>query len=231
VSPSLQRITDVLIDSAVRDSPELIIKSDADTLFPNSLPINGIANPAINANGKGKDNPPPPPIKKAPNGFNPSSVTGSKHLLIDGRSYFAVSATAEVLVLLLDYLRVVVNLSLLTTDTMSRVIEFLKSFNSRTCQVVLGAGAMRSAGLKNITAKHLGEPNVYLACVLFSDWGCGLALASQSLSIMFELIPYVRETFRRHLSPKQAVMLVEFDKLKRVRAIGLSFKCQSWVLI
>jgi Vps54-like protein len=44
----------------------------------------------------------------------------------------------------------------------------------------------------------------------------GLALASQSLSIVFELIPYVRETFRRHLSPKQAVMLVEFDKLKRV---------------
>lgn len=42
------------------------------------------------------------------------------------------------------------------------------------------------------------------------------ALASQSLSIMIALIPYVRETFRRHLSAKQAVMLVEFDKLKRV---------------
>lgn len=48
-----------------------------------------------------------------------------------------------------------------------------------------------------------------------------LALASQSLSIMFELIPYVRETFRRHLSPKQAVILVEFDKLKRVGSIRL----------
>jgi vacuolar protein sorting-associated protein 54 len=91
---------------------------------------------------------------------------------------------------------VIINLSLLTTDTMSRIIEFLKAFNSRTCQVVLGAGAMRSAGLKNITAKHL-------------------ALASQSLSIVIALIPYIRETFRRHLSPKQAVMLVEFDKLKR----------------
>jgi hypothetical protein len=34
---------------------------------------------------------------------------------------------------------------------------------------------------------------------------------------VYELIPYVRETFRRHLSRKQAVMLVEFDKLKRVR--------------
>ena len=33
---------------------------------------------------------------------------------------------------------------------------------------------------------------------------------------MIALVPYVRETFRRHLSPKQAVMLVEFDKLKRV---------------
>ncbi|KAF8226749.1 Vps54-domain-containing protein [Tricholoma matsutake] len=198
VSPSLQRITDVLVDSAVRDSPELVIKSDADTLFPNPLSTNGTSNPTLNTNGKGKskDNPPPPPIQKAPNGFNPSSVPGSKHVVIDERTYFVVSATAEVLVLLLDYLRVVVNLSLLTTDTMGRVIEFLKAFNSRTCQVVLGAGAMRSAGLKNITAKHL-------------------ALASQSLSIMFELIPYVRETFRRHLSPKQAVMLVEFDKLKR----------------
>ena len=41
------------------------------------------------------------------------------------------------------------------------------------------------------------------------------ALASQSLAIMISLIPYIRETFRRHLSTKQAVMLIEFDKLKR----------------
>jgi len=41
------------------------------------------------------------------------------------------------------------------------------------------------------------------------------ALASQSLSVMIVLIPYIRETVRRHLNPKQAVMLIEFDKLKR----------------
>ena len=45
---------------------------------------------------------------------------------------------------------------------------------------------------------------------------CCSALASQSLAIMISLIPYIRETFRRHLSQKQAVMLIEFDKLKRV---------------
>ncbi len=76
-----------------------------------------------------------------------------------------MSATLDVLVLLIEYLKVIVNLPLLVTDTMSRVIELLKSFNSRTCQVVLGAGAMRSAGLKNITAKHLGAFCGFAMCV------------------------------------------------------------------
>jgi len=43
------------------------------------------------------------------------------------------------------------------------------------------------------------------------------ALASQSLSVVNDLIPYVRETFRRHLKQTHTVLLVEFDKLRRVR--------------
>ena len=39
---------------------------------------------------------------------------------------------------------------------------------------------------------------------------------------MSELIPYVRETFRRHLNQAEAVLLVDFDKLKRVRVFGSS---------
>lgn len=80
-----------------------------------------------------------------------------KQVDIDGHKYFAVSAGLIALETLADYVRVVVNCPLLTTDAMSKVVEFMKSYNSRTCQVVLGAGAMRSAGLKNITAKHLGK--------------------------------------------------------------------------
>lgn len=71
---------------------------------------------------------------------------------------------------------------------------------------------MRSAGLKNITAKHLGTPYCDESIMLLTV----TALASQSLSIMVALIPYIREFIRRHLNPKQAVMLTEFDKLKRV---------------
>ncbi|KAG9318566.1 Vps54-like protein-domain-containing protein [Chiua virens] len=174
---AVQHAADVLVDSAVRDSPDLVIGGKPPPVTPSSHSPNGKAT-------------------LIPNKPNGSAGATAKYIHIEERPYFCVSATGAVLALLLEYLKLVVNLPILNTDTMSRVIEFLKAFNSRTCQVVLGAGAMRSAGLKNITAKHL-------------------ALASQSLSIMVALIPYVRETFRRHLSPNQAVMLVEFDKLKR----------------
>ncbi|KAI5124293.1 hypothetical protein M0805_008901 [Coniferiporia weirii] len=168
VSPASQALANIIVDSAVRDSPELTI-SHMVASSPESPRVNG----------------------------NSSSQSSSfKYLAVEDRKYFAVSATLQMLGLLVDYLKIITNLTLLTTEAVGRVIEFLKAFNSRTCQVVLGAGAMRSAGLKNITAKHL-------------------ALASQSLSIVIALVPYVRECFRRHLNPKQAVMLVEFDKLKR----------------
>ncbi|KAJ9125183.1 hypothetical protein QFC22_000137 [Naganishia vaughanmartiniae] len=131
-----------------------------------------------------------------PDGQGVSAPKTAKTLMIEDQSFNVVSATLRSVVLLQDYAKVVVNLDVIVSDVMNRIIEYLKSFNSRTCQVVLGAGAMRSAGLKNITAKHL-------------------ALASQSLSIVIALTPYIREFVRRHLNPKQAVVLIEFDKLKR----------------
>ncbi|OBZ75271.1 Vacuolar protein sorting-associated protein 54, chloroplastic [Grifola frondosa] len=189
VAPSVQKIVDMIVDASIQDPLELLFNRPIPTspLSPTSPPPP--PSPSLTVNGV--------PMQPRPRaGRRRSTNAPTKHLRIEERSYFAVSATLDVLVLLIEYLKVIVNLPLLTMDTMSRVIELMKAFNSRTCQVVLGAGAMRSAGLKNITAKHL-------------------ALASQSLAIMISLIPYVREMFRRHLSQKQAVMLVEFDKLKR----------------
>jgi len=78
------------------------------------------------------------------------------------------------------------------------LLESLKLFNSRSSQLILGAGATRSAGLKNITTKHL-------------------ALSSQALSFVVALIPYVREFFRRHLSSSTgSQVMTEFDKVKRL---------------
>lgn len=131
VPASAQRWADLLVDSAVGDPPEFVLYRTGDANGTNGAANGHTSNPIT------------------PNG-------SAKQLLIEGRPYFVVGATLRVVEMLLDYMKVIVNLSLLTTDAMSRTIEYLKAFNSRTCQVVLGAGAMRSAGLRNITAKHLG---------------------------------------------------------------------------
>lgn len=84
----------------------------------------------------------------------------------------------------------------MTQELTSSLLEYLKLFNSRSSQLILGAGATRSAGLKNITTKHL-------------------ALASQALSFVTALTPYVREFVRRH-SPSAGNLMMEFDKVKRL---------------
>lgn len=80
----------------------------------------------------------------------------TKHLVIQGQSYYVVGCTLLILKMFEDYLKCVLNLDTMATEIMQKLLELLKLFNSRVCQVILGAGAMRSAGLKNITAKHLG---------------------------------------------------------------------------
>ncbi|KAF8512270.1 Vps54-like protein-domain-containing protein [Gautieria morchelliformis] len=194
ITPDIQRTVELLVDAAMRD-PEAIVLPKAEIAFESeSTTGNGVVQQPLSPPSTPPQASSPPSFPSAPPN---KAAANAKQLLIEEHPYFVVSATSQVLVVLLsDYVKLIVNLPLLTTDAVGRVIEFLKAFNSRTCQVVLGAGAMRSAGLKNITAKHL-------------------ALASQSLSIAIALIPYVRETFRRHLNATQAVMLVEFDKLRR----------------
>ena len=84
----------------------------------------------------------------------------------------------------------------MTHEICTLLLEYLKLFNSRSSQLILGAGATRSAGLKNITTKHL-------------------ALSSQALSFVIALIPHIREFVRRHAS-NSGNLMVEFDKVKRL---------------
>lgn len=190
ITPGLQHVANVIIDSAVRDPSELIIKSE-DVIF--SPYATSFPSPVLNGD--------PPTAQTLQSTIHCSSISNgairglttpptkpvsSKHLRIDERAYYAVAATTEVIMLIMDYLRVVVNLSMLTTDTMSRIIEFLKAFNSRTCQVVLGAGAMRSAGLKNITAKHLGRSFVETLSSSMTKFLPSLFFISPCVAIAFD---------------------------------------------
>ena len=87
----------------------------------------------------------------------------------------------------------------MSQEIASGLLDTLKVFNSRSSQLILGAGATRSsAGLKNITTKHL-------------------AISAQALSFVIALTPYIREFFRRYVPQSSANQtMAEFDKVKRL---------------
>jgi hypothetical protein len=64
-------------------------------------------------------------LGSSPNGGNVDGET-TKTVSVEDKTFFVVKATAESLVLLGDYLKIVINLELVVTDVMSRIIEFLK---------------------------------------------------------------------------------------------------------
>lgn len=57
--------------------------------------------------------------------------------------------------ILSDYLTILDGDASVINDLVMSIQELMRVFNSRSCQLVLGAGATRSAGLKSITAKHI----------------------------------------------------------------------------
>ncbi|KAK0383603.1 hypothetical protein NLU13_9514 [Sarocladium strictum] len=98
-----------------------------------------------------------------------------------------------------NFLQLIAGIPSMTTDIASSLLSYLQLFNSRCTQLILGAGATKSAGLKNITTKHL-------------------ALASQALSFIYTLVPHVREFIRRHAGSGAGAsgLMGEFDKVKRL---------------
>lgn len=115
--------------------------------------------------------------------------------VIDEQKYILPQSAFIVLHGIEKFENLVAGIPSMTHDITSFLLEYLGLFNSRSQQLILGAGATRIAGLKNITTKHL-------------------ALASQALSFVTTLTPHVREFVRRHSSGSGGLM-TEFDKMKR----------------
>lgn len=120
-----------------------------------------------------------------------------KPAYVDEQRYILVASAISLLSTMDAFLSLTASIPSMTPAISTSLLDVLRTFNSRSCQLILGAGATRSAGLKNITTKHL-------------------ALASQALSFVIALIPYMRECVRRHLAAGQLNVLAEFDKTKRL---------------
>ncbi|KAA0052432.1 vacuolar protein sorting-associated protein 54 [Cucumis melo var. makuwa] len=121
--------------------------------------------------------------------------SSSQTLLYKGVGYHMVNCGLILLKMLSEYIDMNNSLPALSSEVVHRVVEILKFFNTRTCQLVLGAGAMQVSGLKSITSKHL-------------------ALASQVISFTFAIIPEIRRIlFLKVPEARKTLLLSEIDRV------------------
>lgn len=119
----------------------------------------------------------------------------SQTLACGGVGYHMVNCGLILLKMLSEYIDMNNFLPALSSEVVHRVVEILKFFNTRTCQLVLGAGAMQVSGLKSITSKHL-------------------ALASQVISFTYAIIPEIRRIlFLKVPETRKALLLSEIDRV------------------
>lgn len=117
-------------------------------------------------------------------------------LLVEGHQYAVVGTVLLLIRIILEYCQCVDNIPSVTTDMLTRLTDLLKYFNSRSCQLVLGAGALQVVGLKTITTKNL-------------------ALSSRCLQLIVHYIPVIRAHFEARLPPKQWSLLRHFDHITK----------------
>lgn len=172
---SNSRILDRILEASTRDIEawtRACIISENDSMSTRENEANG---QAINGSGAAQDK-----VRSA---------------VIDEQKYMLPESALTVMCGIEQFENLIVGIPSMTQEITSSLLDYLGLFNSRSQQLILGAGATKSAGLKNITTKHL-------------------ALSSQALSFLIALTPYVREFLRRHSSVAGGLM-TEFDKMKR----------------
>lgn len=108
--------------------------------------------------------------------INNSSTKTAAALKVGSQEYFTVGTVLILIRLVSEYCVCAYDLQILSPVLARNLAELLKTFNSRSCQLVLGAGALRTAGLKTITSTNL-------------------ALASRSLQLVLWMIPHIRAHF------------------------------------
>lgn len=129
------------------------------------------------------------PAKKADTDSKPQEF-----LSVDGEKYAVVGTVLMLLKMVVEYCQFIDDIPSATPEILNRLVDMLKMFNSRTCQLIIGAGALHLVGLKTISTKNLG-------------------LASRCLQLIVFYLPMVKKHFEDHLQPKQTTMLKHFEQL------------------
>jgi vacuolar protein sorting-associated protein 54 len=136
---------------------------------------------------------------KAQAKLNDTSIKGRERELspvwIESNCYkvvWSVQLLAEILIL---YIEIAAQFPPFAVELIQKTVELLRLFDSRTRLLVLGAGAIASARLKSISAKHL-------------------SVTAQSLSLVIALLPHIRTALLSQLPPKHQIMGTELDRVQ-----------------
>ncbi|XP_020247722.1 vacuolar protein sorting-associated protein 54, chloroplastic [Asparagus officinalis] len=145
--------------------------------------------------GSNQENEVGPAVHNADGNLNEHARSTSKTIVYGGVGYHMVNCGLILLKMLAEYVDISKCLPALSSEVVHRVAEILKLFNTRTCQLVLGAGAMQVSGLKSITSKHL-------------------ALASQIISFIYAIIPEIRGVlFLKIPEARKVLLLSEMERV------------------
>ncbi|GKY92247.1 hypothetical protein MPSEU_000195900 [Mayamaea pseudoterrestris] len=116
---------------------------------------------------------------------------------VEGRSYKVVWSCLLLVEMTINNIAAATYFPSLSSNIVAKVSELLRLFNSRSTQLVLGAGAIHSAArLKSINAKHL-------------------SMVTQCLGMTIALIPRIRSALMTHLPTKQHMLLTSFDQIRK----------------
>lgn len=99
-------------------------------------------------------------------------------LLVDSESFTLVNSALILIQIINEYCQCASSLPMISMQLSRHLIDLLRTFNSKCCQLVLGAGALRVAGLTTITVGNL-------------------ALVSRSLRLMIWFIPRIKGHFQQ----------------------------------
>lgn len=141
-----------------------------------------------------RDSPEPSAEGQTNNAETKSVRQRPRNVFAGERSFIISNGAIEVITLSTSYMEAAVLLPHLSGDIVNNLVGLLRQFNTLANQLILGAGATRTAGLKHITAKHL-------------------ALASESLGFVAYMAESIQKFFRRNVVNQSQALLPEFSSV------------------
>ncbi len=118
----------------------------------------------------------------------------SRTLKIRGNEYHMVSTGIMLINMIGYYAEIADTIPEVAPEVITATVELLRIYNVKSSHAVLGAGAIHSAGLKRITAKHL-------------------ALSAQTLGALLALLPSIRASVVMRIPTSQLELLTEFTSV------------------